>query len=167
MSQGAFEIAGRMQNIGGDDDIEAAIGKALLGRVLFDIEDLVIDEGIGGEGLACLAGEDGRNVGKNVLATISRQVRQQVQGTASGAATDFQDAHAITGRQAFDGPGEGSTQQVIERQQPRRFGIEARHETRVTVREKQLQAVDAAVEGLRQRPAALVDQRQFIARIGE
>lgn len=59
VAQGAVQVAGGMEGVGGEDDVEAGGGEALVRGIVVQVEPLVVDEVVGGEPFTA-AGEECR-----------------------------------------------------------------------------------------------------------
>ena len=70
MEEGLAQIPGGMEDIGGQDEIELLGRESLSGGVLFDVQELIANEGKSGELFLGLGDEQGRDIGKDVLGLI-------------------------------------------------------------------------------------------------
>ena len=89
--QGAADVLGGVDDIGGDDQIVVAGSEALGAGVLLQIEAAIVDKGVVAEFLPGAAQEDRRDIGKVIMqCRLPGQFRQQPGRGASGAAADLQ-----------------------------------------------------------------------------
>jgi hypothetical protein len=80
---------------------------------LFDVEELIADEGVRGELLLGLSDEQGRDVGKDIFGLIRGQGGQDEGSSASGSGTDFEDSEGPVVRQTSAGLEDGFLQERV------------------------------------------------------
>ena len=88
MEQGLAQIPGGMEDIGGQDEIELLGRESLSGGVLFDVQELIANEGKSGELFLGLGDEQGRDIGKDVLGLIRGEAGEDEGSRATGSGAE-------------------------------------------------------------------------------
>src|SRR5215510_8033436 len=87
-----------MEHVGGQDQVVVLGMKALSRGRLFDVQELIADEGVRGELFLGLSNEQGRDVGKDIFGLIRGQGGEDEGSRASGTGSDFEDSEgAVVG----------------------------------------------------------------------
>ena len=94
MAERRAHIAHRVQHVGADDEVERLRGEILFGAGFFEIENLALDLGEGGELLHRAGEEARRDIGERVGVQAALEQRQHLRREPGGAAADFEDAQS-------------------------------------------------------------------------
>jgi len=99
MLQRLRQVLGGVQYVGGHDNVVIVAFETLRLRVFFDVQRFVFDERISGKSRLRLQRESGRNIGKDILGAVCRQMRQQKRAGSAGPGADLQNPDSATLRQ--------------------------------------------------------------------
>ena len=102
-AQGGADVGHGVEHVGADDEVAGPGLEALGGEGFFEVEDLEIDLGEGGELLAGGGEEAGRDIGEGVLVQAAIEEREELCGEAAGTGADFEQAQAATFGQVAGG----------------------------------------------------------------
>ena len=89
-----------MEHVGGQDEVELLGMKTLSRGVLFDVQELIADEGVRGELFLGLSEEQGRDIGKDIFGLIRWQVREDEGSRAASSGPDLEDSEGPVAGQA-------------------------------------------------------------------
>ena len=115
MVQGLAQIPGGMEDVGGQDEVEVLGTEALSRGGLFDVQELIADEGKRGELFLGLGEEQGRDIGKDIFGLIGREAGEDEGSSATGTGADLEDAEGSVARQAREGFEDGFLQERVGR----------------------------------------------------
>ena len=122
--QRLFQLAGRVQNVGGQDYVEPVRLDALLLRRFFHVEDSVLDEWEFGELFPCGGQERRADVCEQIFGAVCGQHREHVACQRAGPRAYFQHPQRPPPRQSSDGLGDGDLDQLVVRGEVAAAGVE-------------------------------------------
>ena len=166
VAQGLVQVPGRVQHVGGDDQV-VAVGVESLGQgVLLDVQDAIFDGGFGAAEAGFRLGEEtGGDVRVDVVEATFGKLRQHRCGGRPGAGADLQYLEPPVFRQRRQQRLHGIGQHAVGRTCHRGLEIQVGR-TRLTAAEQQRERVGLAAQDLRQGTGRAPEQADLRRPVG-